>query len=148
MIGADGSGIGLAGPDHFLLRRADGHQDDVVLILAGGRLAFRHQRSDHGKRHVLDANHLAHRIFAGEQIVDNRLAQQRDFGGGFHVGVGERLALLDAQVADRQVVGRGADDLRAPVVVAIDHLCAAAAVRRGELRRLGIRGRWPGRRLR
>src|ERR1035437_4692053 len=36
----DGGIVGLAGSDDFLLRGADRHQDDIVLILAGGRLPF------------------------------------------------------------------------------------------------------------
>src|ERR1019366_7918500 len=49
----------------------------------------------------------------------------RDAGGRLDVAVGEGLATLDFEVANWKVVGRGAEDLCAPVVVAVDRLDAA-----------------------
>ena len=76
-------------PNSFFCAVADGQQDDVVLILPGRRLALGHQRAHHGEGHLLDADHLADRVRAVEQIVDHGLAEQRDFGVGIDVLVGE-----------------------------------------------------------
>src|SRR5437016_7696641 len=42
----------------------------VILVLAGRRLALRRQRPGHRKWNALDADHLANRIQAIEQVVD------------------------------------------------------------------------------
>ncbi len=146
--GADGRVIGLADANHPLLRGADRHEDHVVLILAAWRLALGHQRPDHGKRYGLDPNDLAHRVFAVEQVVDHCFAQQRDSSRRVDVRGGEGLALFDFDVANGEIIGRGAEHLRAPVAVAVNRLYSAAHRGCGKLRRHRIPGRSPWHRLR
>ena len=61
--------------DHLFLSGRDRHQDHVILVLAGRRLALRRQRPGHRKWNALDADHLANRIQTIEQVVDNRLSK-------------------------------------------------------------------------
>ena len=112
------SRIGLAAPNYLLLRGAHRHQNHIVLVLAGRRLPLRHQRPHHGEGNLLDANNLANRIFTVEKVVHHGLAEQRHPRRPLDVAIGERCALVDRQIPDRQVVGRGAQNLGAPVVVA------------------------------
>ena len=58
--------------------------------------------------------------------------------------IGERLALVDLKVANRQVVGRGSQHLRSPIVIAVDHLRSATHRGRGQSRGIAFADDRPG----
>lgn len=95
-------------------------------------MAFRDEGSSDGERDPLDAHDFAYGVFAGEQVIRDGFAEESDFGGGVDIGGGEGEAGVDVEVGDDEVVRGGAENLVAPVIVAVDDLGAAAAGRSGE----------------
>ena len=87
------------------------------------------------------------RVLVGEQRARDGGAEQADLVG--HLARRARVKLRavgDQPVADRQVVLVAALDLGVPVLVAGDHLGAAAHARRAGARPSGTCARWPARR--
>jgi hypothetical protein len=82
--------------------------------------------SEHAERQVLDADHLAHGVLAGEQRAVHGVAQQADLVRRRDVARREVCARAQRPVADREVVLVGALDRGVPVLVAGDHLRARA----------------------
>src|SRR3546814_13686683 len=70
-IDRDGDILDLAVPGEAALHRLDRHQHGVVLIAAEAGLAAAGERSDHLAGDVAEAEALAERAFAAEEIVAN-----------------------------------------------------------------------------
>ena len=76
-----------------VLDRGPGGQQDVVLVHAHHVGALAAEHADHAEGDVLDADFLADRRLAVEQLADQRLAEQADLVAVAHVAVGEGFAL-------------------------------------------------------
>ena len=98
-----------------------GRKDDVVLVLAEIAGAFQFERPDDFEGDAFVAYGLADGIPFGEQVLDDALAYNADFchAVGFIV---EHDAVFDFVVADDEVVGGDAAQLRGGVVVSDDGL--------------------------
>ena len=127
---AHGIRIRAVDTDNFPLGARNRQQNDVVLVLPLRGLAFGRKHADDGKRYVFDANRLANRIGVPEQIVCRRLAQHRNLVGLIHILLGKLCATVDRKLANGEIVGSNAINLRSPVVVSVDHLRAASDIRR------------------
>ena len=71
------------------------HQQVVVLILTRSRLPFHLQDAHDDAGLILHADGFADWILFSEQLIDNRLSQDADVVGTFHVNVGVHAAAHD-----------------------------------------------------
>ena len=106
--------------EHLGLGGAERHHDEIVLILAIGRLAFGRERADDAQRHALDQDDGADRIVRGrKEIADDGLAEHRHEGGAALVVAADRAAGGNLPIGDRRVVGGNALDGGRPVLVGV-----------------------------
>src|SRR5207248_10896197 len=91
---------------------AQGHEDDVVLVVGGdGALALHHP--DHLEGHVVDADLLAHRVDpVVDEVVDDVLAQHRHPGVIRLVGLAVEGTPGQLDVVDGGQPGRGGGEAR------------------------------------
>src|SRR4029077_17124669 len=114
----------------LFLGRADGHDDQVVLILPVRALTLGDQRSNYRKGHLANTNRFPDGILTSEKIVDDGFSQHRDLVGGPDILSGEGLAFRDANIPDGQVLRRYAVNPRTPVIALIYNLLLALLYRR------------------
>ena len=122
-------------------RRVDRDEHFVVRILERARLTLWRQDADDGELRAANANVLADQRFGRRdaEVRDDRVADDGHALTTFVVGGGEHLAGLERVLANLQVVRRGADDLRARVLVAPHDLLLRAHFRlHGEQRRRAL----------
>src|SRR6266545_509285 len=122
----DRARIGLADAEELALGGGQRHQDDVVLVLAPGRLPLAVEDSEDGERDLADADDLADRVGVGEHVARDGLAEQRHLGGPVHRVLGKGLALHHGPVPGLEELRGDALNHRGPVEVAPDHLSAPA----------------------
>src|SRR5688572_9078207 len=89
---------------HLLLNCRVRHDREVVLILTGRRLTLRGEDADDTVGQVANADGLAHRIAALEEVVGDGLPQYDDSVRRTHIGLGKEVTLIDFQAADLQIV--------------------------------------------
>ncbi len=92
--------VGRIEPDHLTFRRGDREQDDVILILSRGRLAFRTQHADHEERDVLNTDRLPDRVYIPKQVIHYSLPEQSDFGNAVDVLLCKRSPLSYREFAN------------------------------------------------
>ena len=106
------------------------HEERVVLILAGRRLALHRQDANHLARLIFHANRRADRIRVAEQLIDDRLAEDAHVGGTLDVLLGEHAAAHDIPALDGEIRRRDAADGRVPVLIPVYELHADVVVGR------------------
>ena len=104
---------------HGLVRR----EYDVVLVLPEVAGTLRLQDADDLERDALVADRLSDGVDVGEEVCDDRLPDDADFGHAVGIVV-EHHAVCDFVIADLEVVGRYAGKRRGGVVVADNRLPA------------------------
>ncbi len=100
-------------PDHpherrsedLFLRRREGNEDRVVLILTIARLALFRQDADDHKGNLLDPDDLAHGVRVAEEVVHDGLPQETNLGGVPHVLLREDPSGGERPVPDGQDAG-------------------------------------------
>ena len=93
----DRADVAIAG--EAALHRLDRHQHDVVLVVAEAALASRDQRADHLAGQVANAEALADRLFAAEQVALHGGADDADRLAGLLLGRAEDAARRSAPIA-------------------------------------------------
>ena len=127
-LDVDGADVGDA-HEAFLGRR-QGDDDDVVLVLAHGGLAFTFQDADDLIGLVVDADVLADGIGFVEEVGGDRRSDDGDAVARVEVALGDEGSRLDDEGPDVQVFRRDAVDRRIPVLVAVDDLVGTVDRRR------------------
>ena len=106
--------------EHLGLGGTERHHDEIILVLAIGRLTFGGERPDDAQRHALDQDDGAHRIVRGsKQIAKDSLADDRHQRGAALVFGADAATGGDLPVRDRRIVGSDALDVGRPILAGI-----------------------------
>ena len=122
-------GVGDAAPEEPVLRRPEGDEDGVVLILPPGRLAFGSQDADDLHGDVPDPHRLPDGIVAAEEVLRHGVADDGHLGPRFVLAVQEEAPCGDGPLPDVEDVGGASRHGGGPVQVAVDDLGAAVDFR-------------------
>ncbi len=85
---------------HFFLSRGVGHENGVVLILAGHGKTFGVENSDYFAGEVSYADNFSDGIFRPKELLTNGDANVADVSGTFDVLIGEGGTLIDIPTLD------------------------------------------------
>ena len=109
-------------PEDLFLRRREGNEDCVVLILTAVRLTLWRQDADDHEGNLLDPDDMAYRVRVAEEVVHDGLPQETNLGGVPHVLLREDPSGGERPVPNGQDAGGGPVDPRRPVLIAVNHL--------------------------
>jgi hypothetical protein len=112
--------IDILAPGKPALHRAQGHDDDVILIRAHRRLPLWFEKADHVAGELLDANLGPHRILPAKQLVAHGLTDHAHCLAGTLLCCGEVAAVGQHPVARLEVIVVAAADHSGPVLRLID----------------------------
>ena len=113
------SGLTEFTPSRRLARRAQRHDDNIVLVSSGVGRPLRLQHADHGVRDLLQPDHGADRIRVAEQDAGDGRSEQHQLGAGIDfVGI-EVSAGRERPVACLEKVARDAVDAGRPIDAAV-----------------------------
>ena len=111
------------------LYRRERSDDEIILVLPHGVLAFRLEGSDNLEGELRDTKHLAHGFHTGEEVVDNCLTDDAHFCRSPDILVGEVRPVLQFPIPDLEELHISALDRRAPVQAACDNLTTCTRCR-------------------
>ena len=131
---------GLLGPEQTTPCGGERNERGIVLIGAEARLALGRERADHGEGHILDANLLAERWRAPEQLALRRGAEDHYLGAGAKLRLGEAAPISERPIAHLEIVLVHAGDRGRPVGIA-DHDRGRAADHSGRAATVGTLAR-------
>ncbi len=118
--------VGGAPLEHVRAQGGDGHEDDLVLIVAEGGVALGLEEAEDAVRVPADAEHAADGVERAVELARGGRADDADLlVDGLGLGA-PRLALLDLEVAHGEVAEARADDAGLRVLPLVDGLRAGA----------------------